>query len=186
MVPKVFSERFRLSFPNWVRNQKISNGTILHDFRYEEFVKLHPDYKSTKKNLWRKYKWYKSRVNQPADPTLETSADPETPGVKSEPPSSTDDSIPKPGGAVVKKSEDDKENCSYLGEKNRTGSTTSQPYGQQSDQGATPGTQPLSPFFSMDLLLTKNSCISKMQAQPTPPSRWKRSEKTSSILSRLF
>ena len=134
-------------------------------------MKLHPDYKSTKKNLWRKYKWYKSRVNQPADPTLETSADPETPGVKSEPPSSTDDSIPKPGGAVVKKSEDDKENCSYLGEKNRTGSTTSQPYGQQSDQGATPGTQPLSPFFSMDLLLTKNSCISKMQAQPTPPSR---------------
>ena len=123
-----------------MRNQ-IINCTLSPDFRYEEFVKLHPDYKSTKKNLWRKYKWYKSRVNQPADPTLETSADPETLGVKSEPPSSTDDSIPKPGGAVVKKSEDDKENCSYLGEKNRTGSTTSQPYGQQSDQGVTQGTQ---------------------------------------------
>ena len=29
---------------------------------YEEFIKLHPDYKSSKKNLWRKYKWYKSRM----------------------------------------------------------------------------------------------------------------------------
>ena len=34
------------------------------DYWYEEFVKLHPDYKSTKKNLWRKYKWYKSRVSE--------------------------------------------------------------------------------------------------------------------------
>ena len=31
---------------------------------YEEFMKLHPDYKSTKKNLWRKYKWYKLRMGQ--------------------------------------------------------------------------------------------------------------------------
>jgi len=31
---------------------------------YEEFMKLQPDYKSTKKNLWRKYKWYKSRMGQ--------------------------------------------------------------------------------------------------------------------------
>ena len=25
---------------------------------------MHPDYKSSKKNLWRKYKWYKSRMSQ--------------------------------------------------------------------------------------------------------------------------
>ncbi len=31
---------------------------------YEEFMKLQPEYKSTKKNLWRKYKWYKSRMGQ--------------------------------------------------------------------------------------------------------------------------
>ena len=35
----------------------------LTDLWYEEFLKLHPDYKSSKKNLWRKYKWYKSRVS---------------------------------------------------------------------------------------------------------------------------
>ena len=34
----------------------------LTDLWYEEFLKLHPDYKSSKKNLWRKYKWYKSRM----------------------------------------------------------------------------------------------------------------------------
>jgi hypothetical protein len=34
------------------------------DPRYEEFMKVQPDYKSTKKNLWRKYKWYKLRMGQ--------------------------------------------------------------------------------------------------------------------------
>ena len=34
----------------------------LTDLWYEEFLKLYPDYKSSKKNLWRKYKWYKSRM----------------------------------------------------------------------------------------------------------------------------
>ena len=37
------------------------------DYWYDEFVKLHPDYKSTKKNLWRKYKWYKSRISDPTE-----------------------------------------------------------------------------------------------------------------------
>ena len=32
------------------------------DFWYEEFLKLQPDYKSSKKNLFRKYKWYKARL----------------------------------------------------------------------------------------------------------------------------
>ena len=32
------------------------------DLWYDEFLKCHPDYKSTKKNLWRKYKWYTSRI----------------------------------------------------------------------------------------------------------------------------
>ena len=32
------------------------------DLWYDEFLKYHPDYKSTKKNLWRKYKWYTSRI----------------------------------------------------------------------------------------------------------------------------
>jgi hypothetical protein len=36
----------------------------LAEIWYEEFLKLHPDYRSTKKNLWRKYKWYKSRMGQ--------------------------------------------------------------------------------------------------------------------------
>ena len=35
----------------------------LTDLWYEEFLKLHPEYKSSKKNLWRKYKWYKSRMS---------------------------------------------------------------------------------------------------------------------------
>lgn len=35
---------------------------FLTELWYEEFLKLHPDYKSSKKNLWRKYKWYKSRM----------------------------------------------------------------------------------------------------------------------------
>jgi hypothetical protein len=45
----------------------------LLDLWHEEFVKLHPEYKSTKKNLMQKYKWYRSRMrkksqDQPVQP----------------------------------------------------------------------------------------------------------------------
>ena len=36
----------------------------LSDLWYTEFLKCHPDYKSSKKNLWRKYKWYKLRMSE--------------------------------------------------------------------------------------------------------------------------
>ena len=46
--------------------------------RYEEFLKLHPDYKSSKKNLWRKYKWYKSRMSQVEKDNHENMSDTES------------------------------------------------------------------------------------------------------------
>ncbi len=36
----------------------------LLDIWYDEFLQLHPEYKSTKKNLMQKYKWYRSRVKK--------------------------------------------------------------------------------------------------------------------------
>ncbi len=36
----------------------------LLDIWYEEFLKLHPDYKSTKKNLMQKFKWYRARMKK--------------------------------------------------------------------------------------------------------------------------
>ena len=44
------------------KEQGKSDMHNLTELWYEEFLKLHPDYKSSKKNLWRKYKWYKSRM----------------------------------------------------------------------------------------------------------------------------
>ena len=41
-----------------------SDSTPMAEIWYQEFMKLHPEYKSTKKNLWRKYKWYRSRMEQ--------------------------------------------------------------------------------------------------------------------------
>lgn len=50
-----------------------SDLVTLTEIWHEEFLKLHPDYKSSKKNLWRKYKWYKSRMAEmaPEDRTHE-------------------------------------------------------------------------------------------------------------------
>ena len=39
-----------------------SDPITITDLWYDEFLKFHPDYKSTKKNLWRKYKWYTTRI----------------------------------------------------------------------------------------------------------------------------
>ena len=44
------------------KQQGKSDMHNLTELWYEEFVKLHPEYKSSKKNLWRKYKWYKARM----------------------------------------------------------------------------------------------------------------------------
>ncbi len=43
----------------------------LLDIWYEEFLVLHPDYKSTKKNLMQKFKWYRARMKK-----LSASGDP--------------------------------------------------------------------------------------------------------------
>jgi hypothetical protein len=36
----------------------------LLDLWYAEFTQLHPDYRCTKRNLWRKYKWYRNRTSE--------------------------------------------------------------------------------------------------------------------------
>lgn len=53
------------------KKKKVDNFNLT-DIWHEEFLKLHPDYKSSKKNLWRKYRWYKNRMSigedqKPAD-----------------------------------------------------------------------------------------------------------------------
>ena len=50
------------------RSQKDPCDPItITDLWYDEFLKCHPNYKSTKKNLWRKYKWYMSRISAISD-----------------------------------------------------------------------------------------------------------------------
>ena len=50
------------------RSQKDPCDPItITDLWYDEFLKCHPNYKSTKKNLWRKYKWYMSRIRTNSD-----------------------------------------------------------------------------------------------------------------------
>ena len=50
------------------RSQKDPCDPItITDLWYDEFLKCHPNYKSTKKNLWRKYKWYMSRIRANPD-----------------------------------------------------------------------------------------------------------------------
>ena len=49
------------------KQQLIERGQVdvqLIDVWYEEFMKIHPEYKSTKKNLMQKYKWYRSRLKK--------------------------------------------------------------------------------------------------------------------------
>ena len=53
-------------------------GLNMADIWFDEFLKLHPDYKSSKKNLWRKYKWYKSRMSQVEKDNQENMSDTES------------------------------------------------------------------------------------------------------------
>ena len=53
-------------------------GLNMTDIWFDEFLKLHPDYKSSKKNLWRKYKWYKSRMSQVEKDNQENMSDTES------------------------------------------------------------------------------------------------------------
>ncbi len=48
----------------------------LLDIWYEEFLKLHPDYKSTKKNLMQKFKWYRARMKKIGTETAQAGGTP--------------------------------------------------------------------------------------------------------------
>ena len=67
------AKKKKLNGGNNNRN-KSDHVVTLTDIWYEEFLKLHPTYSSTKKNLWRKYKWYKSRMAQVSGEETEMAA----------------------------------------------------------------------------------------------------------------